>query len=159
MKTLLKILAIPGLILVMMAYSYYSTPAEVPVKDTPPAYPDVSRDLGELTNSVRATPLIWNDCMARGAAQRAKDIYESGVFDHVDINGNKTYDDYVEQCFHWKIVGENLTRGETPLGYSAQVAFDSLMSSPPHRKAILDENYVYLGIGCYDRYCVQLFAK
>lgn len=135
--------------------------------DSLPPYPFAERrqksreEGGEKARKIyqlvkRVNPkLKWNDCIARQAYKRARWLVEKGYFDHVDPStGENPAWDMILDCVEWRYVGENLSSGYG----SAQQVHDGWMASPGHRKNILNRRYNLIGIGCYGRVCVQLFA-
>ncbi|MGV8073124.1 MAG: CAP domain-containing protein [Syntrophobacteraceae bacterium] len=100
--------------------------------------------------------LIWNNCLAAKAVQRAKFLVENNSFEHKDPRtGKNPAWDLVASCFKTSCAGENLTRGE---GCSSTAMHEALMVSPSHRGNILDGRYNLMGVGCYKHICVELFA-
>ncbi len=108
--------------------------------------------------------LIWNDCLATKATTRARQLVTERYFEHEDPKtGKNPVWGTVSQCFSKterlsKIpAGENLARGIDPTATPADI-HKALMESPTHRKNILDRRFNRVGVGCYDRVCVELFA-
>lgn len=105
--------------------------------------------------------LKWDSCLASKATIRARRMEKRGYFDHEDPKtGTNPVWASVSQCIpankkRTKVpAGENLARGvDTP-----ENIHKALMNSPTHRKNILDQRFNHMGVGCYDRICVELFA-
>jgi len=99
--------------------------------------------------------LAWNDCLARKARRRAKQMARAGYFDHRDpATGVNPVWNLVMTCFTHTCAGENLSRGYQ----SPEETHRGFMASPTHRKNIENRNFSVLGVGCYDYICVELFA-
>lgn len=105
--------------------------------------------------------LIWNNCLAAKASSRARQLVTERYFEHEDPKtGKNPVWKTVFQCFSsnsLRSAGENLARGIDPSATPADV-HKALMESPTHRKNILDRRFNRVGVGCYDRVCVELFA-
>ncbi len=108
--------------------------------------------------------LQWNNCLATKATSRARQLVNERYFEHEDPKtGKNPVWNTVRECFSStsrlsKIpAGENLARGIDPTATPADI-HKALMESPTHRKNILDRRFNRVGVGCYDRVCVELFA-
>jgi uncharacterized protein YkwD len=99
--------------------------------------------------------LRWDDCLRNLARERAMTLVNSGQFDHKDPDtGENPVWRQVASCHTIRCAGENLSKGYA----SARKIHDSLMSSPTHRRNIVNRAYNRLGVGCYESVCVELFA-
>lgn len=99
--------------------------------------------------------LVWDDCLAKKALVRAKQLVSGGYFGHRDpATGKNPAWDMVGTCFEFRVAGENLVKGRE----SPQFLHMTLMSSPAHRENIMDPGYELVGVGCWDQVCVELFA-
>ena len=99
--------------------------------------------------------LEWDECLARKAFKRAKEMVEKGTFAHKDPKtGENPAWAMVSECHRFRYAGENLAKGQE----SAEAIHRALMQSPTHRANVVSPNYRFLGVGCYDQVCVQLFA-
>jgi uncharacterized protein YkwD len=105
--------------------------------------------------------LIWNNCLAAKASLRARQLVTERYFEHEDPKtGKNPVWKTVFQCFssnRLHSAGENLARGIDPSATPADI-HQALMDSPTHRKNILDRRFNRVGVGCYERVCVELFA-
>ncbi len=130
-----------------------------PYPSNKPSRPDVSelRRAEDLYMMLRKENrrLHWDQCLARKAFIRAKQLVVYGYFDHEDPRtGKNPAWDLVWRCFQCAYAGENLAKGmDTP-----ENIHKALMNSPTHRKNIMNPNYDRVGVGCYDYVCVELFA-
>jgi uncharacterized protein YkwD len=105
--------------------------------------------------------LRWDGCLASKAILRARRMEKRGYFDHEDPQtGKNPVWGSVSQCVpaarrRTRVpAGENLSKGiDTPANIHK-----AFMQSPTHRKNILDPRFNHLGVGCYDRICVELFV-
>ncbi len=105
--------------------------------------------------------LQWNNCLATKAVSRARQLVNERYFEHEDPKtGKNPVWSTVMECFSKTSLhsaGENLARGIDPSATPADI-HKALMESPTHRKNILDRRFNRVGVGCYDRVCVELFA-
>ncbi|MCE5241653.1 MAG: protein kinase [Syntrophobacteraceae bacterium] len=99
--------------------------------------------------------LQWDDCLAGKAVQRAKDMIAAGYFDHNAPNSatNPAWK-LISSCRKVANGGENLAQGY----HSAETIHQELMKSSTHRRNILSSKYRYMGVGCSEYICVELFA-
>jgi len=99
--------------------------------------------------------LTWDECLAVRAMRRARLLVEAGVFEHRDPwTGQNEAWRLVESCRRCTYAGENLTKGYQ----SPEETHKALMASPEHRQNILSPRFQFLGVGCHDYICVELFA-
>ena len=161
---LMKRMAVPLLLLTtaaLFAPFVRSSPASPP----PPSNrryirPDAAerqraQDLYQLTKKEHRS-LHWDECLARKAFLRAKQLSIQGYFEHEDPRtGENPAWQMVRNCYEGlRSAGENLAKGEdTP-----ENIHKALMSSATHRKNIMDPHFERIGVGCFDDVCVELFA-
>jgi uncharacterized protein YkwD len=99
--------------------------------------------------------LKWDECLAIRAMRRARSLVTEGYFSHRDPStGENEAWDLVMTCHRCMVAGENLSKGYQ----SADDTHEALMASPEHRKNILSPKFQFLGVGCHDYICVELFA-
>ncbi|NLI80923.1 MAG: CAP domain-containing protein [Deltaproteobacteria bacterium] len=99
--------------------------------------------------------LKWDECLAVQAMKRARMLLQAGTFQHRDPwTGENEAWLLVEACHRCSYAGENLTKGYQ----SPEETHRALMESPEHRRNILNPRFQFLGVGCHDYICVQLFA-
>lgn len=102
----------------------------------------------------------------RAARAYAKELASRQLLDHTDLDGNGPGKRVDDVGYRWMFVAENLAAGQDDV---KQVVKD-WMESPPHRKALLNDKPVHVGIGFvktssdalvdpYGSYWVALFAK
>jgi uncharacterized protein YkwD len=129
----------------------------------PPSTRQIRPDSSELEKASKLYQLVrkenhalrWDQCLARKAFLRAKQLVTSGQFEHEDRKtGKNPVWAQVMQCCRCRSAGENLAEGmESP-----ENIHKALMKSPTHRKNIVDRRFGKVGVGCYDYVCVELFA-
>jgi hypothetical protein len=113
-----------------------------------------ARDLFRLAHTENRR-LQWDECLARKAFMRAKNLVDNGAFTHKDPRtGKNPAWDMLAQCNRYRYAAENLAKGNEP----AEAIHRALMQSPAHRANVVSSRYRFLGVGCYDSVCVQLFA-
>lgn len=87
-------------------------------------------------------PLIFSMELREVARAYAKEIFQSGNFAHIDLNGNSPFDRMKNADILFGSAGENLAFAQ-----SAQLAHQGLMNSPGHRANILSADFKAIGIG------------
>ncbi|MCU0574719.1 MAG: CAP domain-containing protein [Syntrophobacteraceae bacterium] len=119
-----------------------------------PTRPERARELFQLVRRENQR-LQWDECLARVAHRRAREMALSGRFDHRDPRtGRNPVWDLVWECNRYRAAGENLVRGAA----TPREMHRALMDSRTHRENLLNPEYQLVGIGCYGTLCVQLFA-
>lgn len=121
---------------------------------TEPSRPDLATELFRWVQRENRQ-LEWDECLARVARRRARDMALSGRFGHKDPKtGKNPVWRSVWECDHYRSAGENLVRGNA----TPREMHRALMESRTHRENLLNPEYHLVGIGCYGNLCVQLFA-
>jgi hypothetical protein len=137
----------------------HSQPLPPPPLVVTPARPssheaDKAQDLFRLAHTENRR-LEWDECLAQKAFKRAKKLVASGAFAHKDPRtGKNPAWEMVVQCDRYRYAAENLAKGNEP----AEAIHRALMQSPTHRANLISSRYRFLGVGCFDSVCVQLFA-
>lgn len=83
---------------------------------------------------------------------KAKDLYDTGVFDHYSANLGYFYDQYEAAGILYWAGGENIAYGQR----SVSEVMTDWMNSPGHKANILGD-YTHLGVGYYKGQWVQQF--
>jgi hypothetical protein len=113
-----------------------------------------ARDLFRLAHKENPR-LEWDGCLAEKAFRRAKALVDTQTFSHKDPRtGKNPVWQTVVQCRRFRYAGENLAKGYA----SAGEIHRSLMGSLTHRDNLVSSKHRFLGVGCYDNICVELFA-
>ncbi len=126
--------------------------ARVPV----PGLDEAERLVLDATNAQRAklglSPLAPEPTLRQVARAHSADMLERGFFSHDNPDGASPGDRVSDR--HRRLVGvtgENIWTGSgygrLPSGEIARTIFESLMSSPGHRRNILKPEYSHLGVG------------
>jgi uncharacterized protein YkwD len=99
-----------------------------------------------LINQVRSDngipPLNMNKYLNECAEQKALDMLKKGYFSHTTPEGEKPWDIIDRNKYPYLYVGENLGRDFS----SISIVHDALMSSPGHKKNILNKIYTDVGV-------------
>ena len=118
--------------------------------------PAVEQEVGRLTNAIRRQhglpPLAADQVLVNISRQHSWDMLRRGFFSHINPEGRSLQERlppaYASHLSGW---GENIWTGS---GYSpgnplalARMMLDSWMSSPGHRRNILNPGYNRLGVG------------
>ena len=129
-------------------------PTATPDPESPAEVQKKIKEVVKLTNEVRKkydSPALKEDAtLDKGAAVRAKEIYK--VFSHTRPDG-RSGDSAYNEAGAGNIVGENIVSG-----YSAKQIVKALEKSRGHLVTMLDESAIYIGVGYYRGFWVQVFA-
>ncbi len=117
---------------------------------------DLERRIYRLTNQVRrkhGVPVLdWERSLNAVARAHSADMLMRGYFSHTNPNGRSPHDRLVSGYqFSLTMSGENIWSGtghdsrETSL--LARIIVDSWMSSPGHRKNLVNPKYSDVGVG------------
>jgi uncharacterized protein YkwD len=91
-------------------------------------------------------PLFIDRRLMAAAADRMRDMEESGVWQHKPSGGGSPFDAVRQHGFEFSVAGENLATGfET-----AEVLVESWMLSPGHRKNVMSPAFGSVGIAIID---------
>jgi uncharacterized protein YkwD len=136
----------------------------------------LERRIFQLTNEARRKnglpPLSWDDSLALKARDRSDDMLKNNYFSHTSPEGKTLKDRLQEEkpaTFRTiSRIGENIYMGDkldfsVDIKTQARLIVDGWMTSPGHRKNILDPNYSHLGVGVAAKdkkcYATQIFAS
>ncbi len=125
----------------------------------PTAYAnEVIRLVNQERAKVGLSPLTSAPVLNSYALQRSKELVS--VFDHVRPDGSDPLD-YVMGLGGYYTAGENIAKSWGMADTPARV-MDGWMNSPGHKANILNPNFSYIGVGCYQvnggYYWTQIFA-
>jgi len=127
----------------------------------------VEKEIFDLVNETREEhglkPLIWVDELADVARSHSRDMAENNFFSHNSPTSGSPDD-------RAKAAGLPGAAENIAAGYpDAQEIFQAWMTSPDHRKNILDPDHRFIGVGYFQkddstdsyggRYCTQNFVK
>ncbi len=136
---------------------------------------DLERRIFQLTNEARRKngllALEADDGLACKAREKSDDMLKNNYFSHTSPSG-KTFQDRLqeEEPASFKTMfkaGENIYMGnrfdyQVDVPTQARLIVDGWMTSPGHRRNMLDPSYTHLGIGVAARgkecYATQLFG-
>jgi uncharacterized protein YkwD len=136
----------------------------------------LERRIFQLTNEARRKnglpSLASDEGLARQARGKSDDMLNNNYFSHTSPEGKTLKDRMQEEkpASYRTIsrIGENIYMGDR-LDFSvdvktqARLIVDGWMTSPGHRKNILDPSYTHLGVGVAAKdskcYATQIFAK
>ena len=120
----------------------------------------------DLVNSLRkrnGLPLLaWSSTAAKASRKHSIDMAEKDYFDHIGPDGSLPGDRLREEGLSIQRVGENIIAGYG----SAILSNHAWFNSPGHRKNLLNEDYICLGVGFtyredsdYKTYMTQMLYK
>jgi uncharacterized protein YkwD len=136
---------------------------------------ELERRIFQLTNEARhkdgLPSLDWDSSLAVKAREKSDDMLKNEYFSHTSPDG-KTLKDRLQEEKPASIrnisrIGENIYVGarldySTDIKTQARLIVDGWMTSPGHRRNILDPQYTDLGVGVAARdkkcYATQVFA-
>lgn len=110
-------------------------------------------------------PLKPNITLAEVARRHAIDMMERDYFAHKSPEGIDPFQRIKKAGIRYKAAGENIYKGlYDPIGEDIYIAQQFLMTSPNHRRNILDSDFTEIGIGIVRSedgwmYLVQCFIK
>lgn len=110
-------------------------------------------ELLDLSNRDRLNSLVWDDCLATAAKNRAKFLLKNNYFAHYTPDG-KTPWEFIKTCPYSR-AGENLAKGF----HSISEMHQAFMASQTHRENIQDKRFAKMGIGCEENICVEFFSN
>jgi uncharacterized protein YkwD len=138
-------------------------PPAPPCIQVGPPRSETHREMFEQLNAYRVEnglhPLIYSVKLEQTADGHVEDLWQRGFFAHINPEGQDPGDRAMEAGFCHKYVGENLAAGQNTTGR----ALDAWINSPSHNENMLEEDYVYVGMG-YSvdtngrQYWAQVFA-
>lgn len=112
---------------------------------------DKEQEIFILANSAREESLMWDECLAGSAVDRAKFLVENNYWAHYTDDGSTPWQ-FMDHC-GYQYAGENLAQNFTDMDEMHQ----AWMDSPLHRKNIENKLFNKIGVGCYENICVQYF--
>jgi uncharacterized protein YkwD len=136
---------------------------------------ELERRIFQLTNEARhkngLPSLDWDGDLAVKARDKSDDMLQKQYFSHTNPEGKTLKDRFQEEkpATYRTIsqIGENIYMGErldysTDIKTQARLIVDGWMTSPGHRRNILDPRYTHLGVGVAAKgkkcYATQIFA-
>ena len=136
---------------------------------------ELERRIFQLTNEGRRKnglpPLEWDNSLAVNAREKSDDMLTNNYFSHTSPDGKTLKDRFQDEkpasIRNISRIGENIYMGarldfSTDIKTQARLIVDGWMTSPGHRRNILDANYTLLGVGVAAKdkmcYATQVFA-
>jgi uncharacterized protein YkwD len=105
----------------------------------------------DQVNAVRAEsglpPMTQDEALRALAFERSLDMAERRYFSHTTPEGVDVFAMIEQRGIPYRTAGENLAWNTYPEPEAAQVAFRSLLDSPPHRANLLNPEFRQLGVG------------
>jgi len=182
MKTILKGAAALAVLLAIclylpMAWGQVGTKSGASSRSSGILHPkDLERRIFQLTNEARRRnhlpPLDLDNRLELKAREKSDDMLRNNYFSHTSPEGKTLKDRMQEEkpaSFRTiSKIGENIYMGarldySTDIKTQARLIVDGWMTSPGHRRNILDPTYTHLGVGVSARdkmcYATQVFAS
>ena len=136
---------------------------------------ELERRIFQLTNEARhkngLPALDWENDLAAKARAKSDDMLKNNYFSHTSPEGKTLKDRFQEEkpasIRNISRIGENIYMGDkldysTDIKTQARLIVDGWMTSPGHRRNILDPNYTHIGVGVAAKdktcYATQVFA-
>jgi uncharacterized protein YkwD len=137
---------------------------------------ELERRIFQLTNEGRRKnglpSLDWDNNLAVNAREKSDDMLTNNYFSHTSPDGKTLKDRFQDEkpglIRNISRIGENIYMGarldfSTDIKTQARLIVDGWMTSPGHRRNILDPNYTHLGVGVSAKdkmcYATQIFSQ
>ncbi|WP_238941802.1 CAP domain-containing protein [Bacillus sp. REN10] len=112
----------------------------------------------DLTNMIRArfelNELIGDPSVAEVARLHSKEMFEKKYFAHESPSAGDLGDRLTKAKIPFRIAGENIAANYI----DGPAAVEGWLNSEDHREALLEEEFVSLGVGVYHKYYTQNFV-
>jgi len=160
-----------------LAYGQVRTTSGAASKSSGILHPkELERRILQLTNEARRknglSPLYADNDLAAKARAKSDDMLIKKYFSHTSPDGKTLKDHFQKEnpaSFQTvSRIGENIYMGarfdySTDMKTQARLIVDGWMTSPGHRRNILDPNYTHLGVGVSAKekmcYATQIFSQ
>lgn len=113
----------------------------------------------DITNVIRSRhnlkPLSWNDKVATVAYKHSKDMSDHQYFSHVSPTTGDLGKRLKTGGVLFTMAGENIAAQYQ----DSAAAVEGWLNSEGHRKALLNKDFTYLGVGVYQKYYTQNFIR
>jgi uncharacterized protein YkwD len=106
----------------------------------------IAREVNRVRHDHGLLPLLWRDDLASVAREHSRAMAEDGFMGHVDTAGRRPADRVRAAGIDFRRIGENVATNkgtEDP----PRTAVEGWMTSPGHRRQILDPDFVETGVG------------
>jgi uncharacterized protein YkwD len=107
---------------------------------------EIAQRINRLRGEHGLLPLLWREDLAAVAREHSRAMVEDGFMGHVDPQGRRPADRVRAAQIGYERVGENVATNkgtEDP----PRAAVEGWMTSPGHRRQILDPDFVETGVG------------
>lgn len=124
----------------------------------------MEKQILDLTNSIRAKKgipaLLWSEKAAASAKKHSEDMASQDYFSHTNKKGQSPFERMRATGIYYRYAGENIAAGQN----TAMAASHGWLNSGSHRKNLLNEKFMYLGVGTafggsYGKYYTQNFYQ
>ncbi len=113
----------------------------------------------DITNVIRSRhnlkPLSWNDKVATVAYKHSKDMSDHQYFSHVSPTTGDLGNRLKTGGVLFTMAGENIAAQYQ----DSAAAVEGWLNSEGHRKALLNKDFTYLGVGVHQKYYTQNFIR
>jgi uncharacterized protein YkwD len=113
----------------------------------------------DITNVIRARhelkPLLWNEKVANVAYKHSKDMSVHQYFSHVSPTEGDLGKRLKDGSVLFTMAGENIAAQYQ----DGPAAVEGWLNSEGHRKALLNKDFTYLGVGVYQKHYTQNFIR
>jgi uncharacterized protein YkwD len=145
------------------------TPSVMPSKAMPPIPEtnDIQQDMLTAVNNLRArgckcggrsmrpvSALIWSDKLAAAAQIHADDMNRGNFMNHQGSDGSTFVQRIEKQGYHWRELGENISKG----GSNLQAAMQSWLESAGHCEQMMSPSIREMGAARNGKCWVQTFG-
>lgn len=106
--------------------------------------------------SMPAVPSLQsNDALRCASRLHSVDMVERDFFDHVNPDGEEPWDRFEAVGYAWSTAGENIAAGYP----DAASVMEGWLTSPGHCLNIMSADFTEIGVGVYESYWTQGFAR
>ncbi|KKB39227.1 Allergen V5/Tpx-1 related protein [Bacillus thermotolerans] len=116
------------------------------------------RQILDLTNIIRQkhglSILTWEEEVATVAKQHSKDMHKGQYFSHESPSAGDLGDRLQAGGVSYQLAGENIAANYV----DGPAAVEGWLNSESHREALLEEEFILLGVGVYRQYYTQNFV-
>lgn len=103
-----------------------------------------------------APPLAWDERLEQAARLHAEDMMKNDFFSHTDSKGTAPAERVTNAGFEWRMVGENIAKGEL----DEVEVIQGWLNSPNHCKNIMEPGFTHVAVAVSSDglYWVQVFG-
>jgi len=113
------------------------------------------KEVNDERKKANAPALCYNEKLNKAARIYADDMIKTDAWGHIGSDGSEPADRVDRTGYRWSGVGENIAWGQESVGD----VMDDWMSSPGHKRNILNPQFEHFGAVWKNDYWVQVFGS